>query len=865
MSSTGGQTGEARDASNSLSSFVSTLVPAAILAGAFVTAFLIFRRYFRRVYAPRTYLNHLGERRQTPAPSNGLFGWIKDFKNLKDEYILDHQSIDGYLFVRFFKVMIVLCFLGACITWPVLFPVNATGGAGQQQFDLLSMSNVKNEGVNVNRYYAHAGISAIFLSLVMIIVARESFYTVNLRQAYRRSPWGASRLSARTILFTNVPKTLSQSALFEMFPGVKHAWVASNTKELEDLVEDRDKTALKFETAEVKLITNANKERMKAEKGKKHFEDANAQDGTKWLNPKDRPTHKLKFLIGKKVDTIEYGRQHINELIPKITAEQDKHWNGQGELVGAVFLEFDTQRRAQDAWQMMQSRKNKPNSKMDARQLGVMPQEVVWNNLKISKSQHMIRWAVATAIIAVMVIFFAIPVAFVGVISNINYLAERFSWLSWILDIPKVILGVVTGLLPTVMLAVLMALVPIFCRLMAKLAGYVTWSQIELKTQSWYFVFQVVQVFLVATLSSAITSVINDVLNNPGIVLNLLAENLPKASNFYISYFVLLGLSSAAGTLLNIGGFVVVILLGRILPGKTPRKVFEQLTKLSSPAWGSEFPKWCNLGVIAITYSGIAPLMLGFATVGFCLVYVAYRYNFLYVYETNIDTKGEAYSKALKQLLTGVFLSEICLIGLFAISTAKNSYVAGPLAIMCVMLLITIIFSVTLGAALRHEEARLAYADPTPHNGRLEDGHRDESREKSDSAPLNGSETNYAPKASRIPGFLRNIINPERNSLSALYAKLDQFYHTPQEPLPVEIQKRAFFNPAVTSPTPVIWIVRDDMGLSEREIRDTKKACPKLQMTDEQAVFNEKGKVFWKGVEDGHSREAPVYDDRIMY
>jgi len=794
-----------------------------------------------------------------------MFGWIKDFKNLKDEYILDHQSIDGYLFVRFFKVMIVLCFLGACITWPVLFPVNATGGAGQQQFDLLSMSNVKNEGVNVNRYYAHAGISAIFLSLVMIIIARESFYTVNLRQAYRRSPWGASRLSARTILFTNVPKTLSQSALFEMFPGVKHAWVASNTKELEELVEDRDKTALKFETAEVKLITNANKERMKAEKGKKHFEDANAQDGTKWLNPKDRPTHKLKFLIGKKVDTIEYGRQHINELIPKITAEQDKHFNGQGELVGAVFIEFDTQRRAQDAWQMMQSRKNKPNSKMDARQLGVMPQEVVWNNLKISKSQHMIRWAVATAVIAVMVIFFAVPVAFVGVISNINYLAERFSWLSWILDIPKVILGVVTGLLPTVMLAVLMALVPIFCRLMAKLAGYVTWSQIELKTQSWYFVFQVVQVFLVATLSSAITSVINDVLANPGIVLNLLAENLPKASNFYISYFVLLGLSSAAGTLLNIGGFVVVILLGRILPGKTPRKVFDQLTKLSSPAWGSEFPKWCNLGVIAITYSGIAPLMLGFATVGFCLVYVAYRYNFLYVYETNIDTKGEAYSKALKQLLTGVFLSEICLIGLFAISTAKNSYAAGPLAIMCVMLLITIIFSVTLGAALRHEEARLAYTDPTPHNGRLEDGHRDESREKSDSAPLNGSETNHAPKASRIPGFLRNIINPERNSLSALYAKLDQYYHTPQEPLPVEIQKRAFFNPAVTSPTPVMWIVRDDMGLSEREIRDTKKACPGLQMTDDQAVFNEKGKVFWKGVEDGHSKEAPVYDERIMY
>lgn len=699
----------------------------------------------------------------------------------------------------------------------------------------------------------------------MAIIARESFYTVNLRQAYRRSPWGASRLSSRTILFTNVPKSLTQGTLFEMFPGVKHAWVASNTKELEDLVEDRDKTALKFEAGEVKLLTEANKNKMKADKGKKHFVNDNVQDGTKWLNPKDRPTHKLKFLIGKKVDTIEYGRQHLAELIPKITAEQDKHFNGQGELVGAVFIEFETQRRAQDAWQMMQNRKNKPNSKMHARQLGVMPQEVVWNNLKIGKSQHFIRWLLATSIIAVMIVFFAIPVAFVGLISNINYLAERFTWLSWILDIPGVILGVVTGLLPTVMLAVLMALVPIFCRLMAKLAGYVTWSQIELKTQSWYFIFQVVQVFLVATLSSAITSVINDILNNPGIVLSLLAENLPKASNFYISYFVLLGLSAAAGTLLNIGGFVVVILLGRILPGKTPRKIFDQLTKLSAPAWGSEFPKWCNLGVIAITYSGIAPLILGFATVGFCLVYIAYRYNFLYVYETNIDTKGEAYQKALKQLLTGVFLSEICLIGLFAISTANNTYTAGPLAIMCVMLLITIIFTVTLGTALKHEEARLAYTDPTPHNGHVEDGLRDESREKSDSAPLNGADATHAPRASRIPGFLRKIINPERNSLSALYGTLDQFYHTPQEPLPAEIQKRAFFNPAITSPTPVIWIVRDDMGLSEREIRDTKKACPELHMTDEQAIFNEKGKVYWKGVDDGRAREAPVFDERIVY
>lgn len=53
--------GKARDTSNSLSSMVSTLIPALILAGAFLLLFLILRRSQRRIYAPRTYLGTLRE------------------------------------------------------------------------------------------------------------------------------------------------------------------------------------------------------------------------------------------------------------------------------------------------------------------------------------------------------------------------------------------------------------------------------------------------------------------------------------------------------------------------------------------------------------------------------------------------------------------------------------------------------------------------------------------------------------------------------------------------------------------------------------------------------------------------------------
>ena len=75
----------------------------------------------------------------------------------------------------------------------------------------------------------------------------------------------------------------------------------------------------------------------------------------------------------------------------------------------------------------------------------------------------MVRRIGVVGFITALVVFWAIPVAFVGLISNITYL-ENFTWLSWLTKIPNVIMGVISGLLPSVLLAVLMSLVPIVMR-----------------------------------------------------------------------------------------------------------------------------------------------------------------------------------------------------------------------------------------------------------------------------------------------------------------------------------------------------------------------------------------------------------------
>ena len=58
----------------------------------------------------------------------------------------------------------------------------------------------------------------------------------------------------------------------------------------------------------------------------------------------------------------------------------------------------------------------------------------------------------------------ALPAALVGTMSNIKYLTEKVPFLGWINDLPKVVLGLISGLLPAVALAMLMAIVPMIMR-----------------------------------------------------------------------------------------------------------------------------------------------------------------------------------------------------------------------------------------------------------------------------------------------------------------------------------------------------------------------------------------------------------------
>lgn len=793
---------------------------------------------------------------------DGLFNWIGEFFNIPDTYVLTHHSLDGYFFLRFLKICVVMCLVGCAITWPVLFPINATGGNGSRQFDLLTMGNVENNW----KLFAHAGCAVIYFSFVIYTITRESIYYINLRQAYLLSPYYSSRISSRTVLFTSVPADYMDPNKLRRVLGshVRRIWPATDIKELEDKVDDRDTAAMKLEAAETKLITTANGARVKADKKSERSSSEEAviahnESGSmaaRYLDPKKRPTHRLKPIIGKKVDTIDWCRSELSKLIPEVNRMQHLQRSGQAKMGRAVFVEFDSLTEAQAAFQSVTHHQV---LQMAPRYTGMNPSEVIWSNLRINWWERVIRQILTISFVVALIIFWSIPVAFVGAISNIDSLTETpgLEWLSFLNSIPDTIMGVVEGLLPTILLAALMALLPIILRLMAKLGGDPTLSAVELTVQNYYFGFQVVQVFLVATLGSAASASIEAIIEDPLKVTDLLAENIPKASNFYLAYFILQGLAVVGSVLVGLVGLILFFLLGKLLD-KTPRKMYNRWSSLASLGWGTLFPVYTNLFVIAVCYAAIAPLVLGFAAIGLFLFYVAYRYNLLFVYDVKIETKGLVYPRALQQLFVGLYIAELCLIGLFAIRLGNGVGALGPLVMMIIMLIFTALYHVSLNNALTPllhylpksldaEERALLEAEHG--HGNIGNGEYRDGEEKL-------MNPNAGPAPHKRPNFFMKWLRPD------IYTD----YRTMRRLVPAEVEivyderteRDAYFHPAISSVTPLLWIPRDPVGISAQEVRDTSKVIP---ITDEGAFLDEKNKVVWDA-EDGR---PPIYEEPVYY
>lgn len=265
--------------------------------------------------------------------------------------------------------------------------------------------------------------------------------------------------------------------------------------------------------------------------------------------------------------------------------------------------------------------------------------------------------------------------------------------------------------------------------------------------------------------------------------------------------------------------------------------------------------------MIAIVYSCIAPLVLGFATIGLYLIYIAYRYNLLFVFNANIDTGGLVYPRALQHLTVGIYLLLLCLIGLFAIRTAILALVLTIIfAIVCVL------YHMALNAALdpllkylpksleAEEEALLSLENGE--NGETSAAVKNGAGSSREGEVTNEKELPSTPMK-KPPGIFAKFLHPD---LYCDYKTLRRLVPTGFADIVYspQVERDAYYHPAISTPTPLLWVPRDAGGVSRQECEHTSRVIP---MTDEGAHFDEKKKIAWDQ-EDG---KPPIHEEKVYY
>jgi hypothetical protein len=494
--------------------------------------------------------------------------------------------LDRYFFRRYMRTLFLVFFPAAVLITPILLPLNylhgKTATLGVSGLDTLGWSNVSLD--HCNRYWAHLVFSLLFVAYVCWTIWIELVHYIGV---WQNSPYAA----LRTVLLDSIPKDWMVDEVLrsqlQAFPGnITDVSFSRDFSVLSQATARREHLARLLEKAETHHIRNTIKAGVHR---------INMRTPRVFIRP-PLPSRDIRGLIAwsksEKVDSIFFYREELRKVSEQVESAQAAP--DTFPYLQSAFITFETPLAAHMVCQTVIH--TKPGY-ITPRTLPVSGDDVVWANVCISWWSRTIRTVASNLLIAAAAILCVIPAAFAGLLSQIIYVAQAVEWLGWINDLPKPSLGLLQGVLPPVLLAILVKGFASALAYLIQKQGIPTRANIELKIQDYFFYFLFIQTTLVVSLSAGVTTIANEVASR-GSLAATLAKNLPKASNYFLSYVLLQALSVSANALLRIDRlgekFILAPLFDKTVTEMIARKKGQDLQ------WGTFVPFYTNLSCIGM-------------------------------------------------------------------------------------------------------------------------------------------------------------------------------------------------------------------------------------------------------------------------
>ncbi|XP_057948021.1 CSC1-like protein At1g69450 isoform X3 [Malania oleifera] len=359
-------------------------------------------------------------------------------------------------------------------------------------------------------------------------------------------------------------------------------------------------------------------------------------------------------LFGRKVDLVDHYEKKLEDLEENVRLERSEV-SSQGEEIRAAFVSFKSRYSAAAALHLQQS----VNPTLWVTEQAPEPHDVYWPFFSSSFIRRWIYKLVVIVACTLLTIVFIIPVVIVQGLTNLAQLEVWFPFLKGILAI-KFVSQVITGYLPSLILQLFLKIVPPIMKFLSSIQGYISNSKIGKSACNKVLWFTIWNIFFANVLSGSVLNQISIFLD-PKTIPAKLAVAVPAQASFFIAYVVTSGWTSTASELFRTTPFICSLI------SKPCRKSTDEELEVPSFPYHKDTPRALFFGLLGITYFFLAPLILPFLLVYFCIGYIIYRNQFLNVYAPKYETGGKFWPIVHNSTIFSLVLMHAIALGIFTL------------------------------------------------------------------------------------------------------------------------------------------------------------------------------------------------------
>jgi len=692
------------------SGITATLTVAILQTAVFYVIFVVNRSREKKknshsLYEPRQHL--FSHRSPAPFADN----WIMDAWRVDKDELRKKVGLDSYMFLRFLRLGARISALGVLCSI-ILMPIYATGearGDATIQFNQITLARVDQGS---HRIWVTAFLWWVFIGFIL-----KEFWT----------EWNEYQENRLEFLAKGDPD------------GNLDMRYALLVEQLPDSEKSGEALASHFEAIFTNQVRQANVfleiEPLQEKIADRQAAIENVEKATAFTKAKpDKPRPQMKIngklpCLGQKVDIIDHNTteyERLNAQIDKMRIAGPKD-----ETDDATEFENDLERTAEAAVFKPSSTGVVTFTSIRAKESAMAghyknikvfsaadPKNILWENATVPYTKQRLTESTASCLWIAGVLFWTVPVTFVVAIANLDSILKTLGLKE--IDSTSATYGIISGLLPVIALAILMAV--LYMAIVAagqKFIRFKSAPEVDSYALYWHMLFQFANLWLIL-IGGSVFGQIDTLRDDPTAIVDVIAGALPGASVFFANMLIVKGLGNFGLELSMLPAYGLTFIMSLLAPeAQRTQRMLDATKTPPEIKWGSKVPHSVFVFLVMILYMPIVPLMEVFALTYFGGAFIVWKHQCLHVYAQSSDSGGVTTWQALFGfLMASLYMGEAVFIAFMGVKKAP-----GPAACGFVPLVLTAIFHRYINRKIINNIGNLALdvaADIDKENGELD-------------------------------------------------------------------------------------------------------------------------------------------------